>query len=173
MSRTIPVKRQSVAPSGAPNEQPPPGALNRRLPSVSRIEIVPSRRAAAWAGGWLALVCGVLVAAVALPLPVRVGLCIAIATPGLAAIRGCMLLAGRRAVRMLDWSAGWRARIGPGTTETSVTLQVGSFRVGQAFLLLWLRSCDGIHGVFIDAGGQDPVTFRRLCRQLHWPVSTS
>ena len=125
------------------------------------------------AGCWLALVCGVLLGTVALALPVRVGLCIAIATPAMAAIRRCILLAGRRAVRTLDWSAGWRARIGPGATETRVTLHLGSFRVGRAFLLLWLRSCDGIHGVFIDAGRQDPVAFRRLCRQLHWPVSTS
>ena len=173
MSRTIPGMRHSVAPSGAPNEQLPPGALIKEPSSATRIELVPSRRASALAGGWLALVCGVVTATVALPLPVRVGLCIAIATPALVAIRGCMLLVGRRAVRTLDWSAGWRARIGPGTTETSVTLQVGSFRVGRAFLLLWLRSCDGIHGVFIDAGRQDPAAFRRLCRQLHWPVSTS
>ncbi|HEX6395869.1 MAG TPA: hypothetical protein VFZ95_00460, partial [Steroidobacteraceae bacterium] len=86
----------------------------------------------------------------ALPLPARVGLCIAIATPAVAAIRGCILLVGSRAVRALDWSTGWRARIGPDASETCVTLHVGSFRVGRAFLLLWLRSCDGIHGVFID-----------------------
>lgn len=122
---------------------------------------------------WLVVVCGVVICAVALPLPARIGLCIALATPALTAIRRCLLLKGRRAVRSLDWSAGWRAGLGPGGNETAVTLRAGSFRVGRAFLLLWLRSRDGIHGVFIDAGRQDPRAFRRLCRRLQWPVSTS
>lgn len=122
---------------------------------------------------WLIVVCGALVSSVALPLPARIGICIAIATPGLAAIRGCLLLRGQMAVHTLDWSRGWRAGIGPGWTETPITLRIGSFRVGRAFLLLWLRSRDGIHAVLIDGGRQDPRAFRRLCRQLHWPVSPS
>lgn len=158
MSPPIPGTKPSIAPCGA---------------RIERIELRPSRRAATVVVGWLILVCGVVIGAVALPLPARIALCITIATPAVAAIRRCILLAGPGAVRTLDWSAGWRARIGPGTTETCVTLHLGSFRVGRAFLLLWLRSCDGIHGIFIDAGRQDPVAFRRLCRQLHWPVSTS
>lgn len=155
MSRTIPATRPCVA------------------PCCSRIDLVPSVRAAALASTWLCLACAVLILAVALPLPARIGLCIAIATPGMAAIRGCLLLKGRRAVRTLDWSAGWRAGIGPGRTETPVTLRTGSFRVGRAFLLLWLQSRDGIHGVFIDGGRQEPQAFRRLCRQLRWPVAPS
>jgi hypothetical protein len=125
------------------------------------------------AASWLVLVCAMLVGGVALPLPARIVLCVAIATPGVAAIRGCLLLEGRKAVHSLEWSHGWRAGIGPGRIETAVTLRAGSFRVGQAFLLLWLRSCDGIHAVFIDAARQEPRAVRRLCRQLAWPVPPS
>ena len=130
-------------------------------------------RAATLAGAWLVIVCGVLLGALALPLPARIGLCVAIATPGLAAIRSCLLLRGARAVHSLDWGCGWRAGIGPDGTETPVTLLVGSFRVGRAFLLLRVRSRDGIHAVYIDAARQESRTFRRLCRQLQWPVSPS
>jgi len=170
MSPTIPGTRHCVARSGARSEISPSGASAGQS---TRIDLVPSCRAATFAVCWLAVVCGALIWAVALPLPARIGLCVAIATPALASIRSCLLLKGKRAVRTLDWGAGWRAGIGAGATETCVTLRPGSFRVGRAFLLLWLTSCDGIHGVFIDAERQDPVAFRRLCRRLHWPVSTS
>ena len=150
-----------------------PGTRPSAAPCSTRIDLTPSVRAATLAGAWLVLVCGVLLGAVALPLPARIGLCVAIATPGLAAIRRCLLLRGARAVHSLDWGRGWHAGIGPGGTETPVTLLAGSFRVGRAFLLLWLRSRDGIHAVYIDAGRQEPRAFRRLCRQLQWPVSPS
>jgi len=156
--------RPCAAPSGTQAERPSSG---------TRIVLVASPRAATLVVSWLIVLCGVLVSALALPLPARIGLCIALATPGLAAIRGCLLLQGRKAVHSLDWSHGWRAQIGAAWTETSVTLRPGSFRVGRAFLLLWLQSRDGIHGVLIDGGRQDPRAFRRLCRQLGWPVSPS
>jgi hypothetical protein len=156
--------RPCVAPSGAQVEPPS---------TRDRIDLAPSPRAALFATSWLIVLCGVLVSALALPLPARICLCIGITTPGWAAIRGCLLLKGRKAVHTLDWSLGWRAGIGPDRTETSVTLRTGSFRVGRAFLLLWLQSRDGMHGVLIDGGRQDPAAFRRLCRQLRWPVSPS
>jgi hypothetical protein len=156
--------RPCAAPSGARVEPPS---------FASRIDLVPSRRAASFATAWLIVLCGVLVSVVALPLPARICLCIGIATPGWAAIRCCLLLRGRKAVHTLDWSLGWRAGIGPDRTETYVTLRTGSFRVGRAFLLLWLQSCDGMHGVLIDGGRQDSAAFRRLCRQLRWPVPPS
>ncbi len=123
-------------------------------------------RAATVAGGWLLLICAVVLASVALPLPARIGICLAIATPVLAAVRTSVLLRGDCAVRALQWSGGWEACVGPDRIHTPVTLRVGSFRVGRAFLLLWLESCDGIHGVFIDMGRQDPRAIRSLCRQL-------
>lgn len=164
MSLTIPGTPPSVAPSGKPIEL---------QSSRSRIDFRPSGRAAALAAAWLILVCGAVILAVALPLPARIALCAAIVMPAVAAIRSGMLLQGGRAVHSIDWAGGWRARIGPGRIETPVTLRGGSFRVGRAFLLLWLQTCDGIHGVLIDMGRQDPRAIRRLCRQLHWPVSPS
>jgi len=111
----------------------------------------------------------VVLAAVALPLPARVGICVAIATPALAAIRSSLLLRGRSAVARLEWSSqGWRAGFGRGQTEMPVTIRSGSFRLGCVVMVLWLEACDGIHAVCIDADRQDPGEFRRLCRQLRW-----
>jgi|SRR5688572_934155 len=157
MSPKIPGMRHSVAPSGEPTELPP---------SCSRIDFQPSLRAATVAGGWLLLVCAVVLVSVALPLLARIGICFAIATPLLAAVRTSVLLRGDCAVRGLQWSGGWQAFVGPDRIQTPVTLRVGSFRVGRAFLLLWLESCDGIHALFIDVGRQDPPAMSRLCRQL-------
>ncbi len=157
MSPTIPGTRHSVAPSGAAAEVPP---------SCRRIDIQPSLRAATLAGSWLLVVCGVVLVAVALPLLARIAICIAIATPALAAVRTGVLLRGASGVHGLQWMDGWQARIGPDRIPTPVTLRPGSFRVGRAFLLLWLESCDGIHGVFIDMGRQEPRAIRSLCRQL-------
>ncbi len=157
MSPTIPATRHSVAPSGAPSDLPP---------SCSRIELQPSVRAAAVAGGWLLLICAAVLASVALPLLMRIGICLAIATPVVAAVRTSVLLRGERAVRGLQWSGRWHACVGPDRIRTPVTLRPGSFRVGRAFLLLWLESRDGIHALFIDVGRQDPPAIRRLCREL-------
>jgi len=127
-------------------------------------------RAALLAGGWLAAVCLVILAEVALPLPARIGICVAIATPTLTAIRGCLLLRGRSAAAVLSWSnLGWFASFGSDRTERPVTLRGGSFRLGGVVLVLWLQACDGIHAVCIDAGRQDSGAIRRLCRRLGWP----
>ena len=131
---------------------------------------MPSLRGALLAGGWLSLVCLVILAEVALPLPARIGICVAIATPAIAAIRGSILLKGRRAASSLSWTAqGWSLGLGPEGTETPVTICRGSFRLGSVVLVLWLEACDGIHALCIDAGRQDSGAFRRLCRRLGWP----
>jgi hypothetical protein len=166
MSPTIPGMRRSVAPSGAPSERPPSGAPAESPRSCCQIDLQPSARAAWLLGGWLIVACAAIVGAVDLPLPARIGVCVVIATAGWAAIGECVLLRGLSAVRGLRWSGGWVAGIGPDRIQTPVTLRSGSIRVGRAFLLLWLRSRDGIHGVIIDMGRQDPRAIRRLCRQL-------
>ena len=143
-----------------------PGTRHSVALSCCRIDIQPSVRAAALACGWLLLICAVVLASVALPLLARIGICLAIATPALAAIRTSVLLRGNGAVRGLQWSGGWQACVGPDLIRTPVTLRAGSFRVGRAFLLLWLESRDGIHALFIDAGRQEPRAMRCLCRQL-------
>ena len=86
MSRTIPATRHSVA------------------LSCSRIDIQPSVRAATLAGGWLLVVCAVVLVAVALPLLARIAICLAIATPALAAVRTGVLLSWgvRRAWPAMD-----------------------------------------------------------------------
>jgi hypothetical protein len=167
MSPKIPGTRHCVAPSGAPIELQPSGAPTRLPPSCSRIDLQPSVRAATVAGAWLLLICAVVLASVASPLLARIGICLSMATPLLAAVRTSVLLRGDCAVRGLQWSGGaWQACVGPDRIQTPVTLRVGSFRVGRAFLLLWLESRDGIHALFIDVGRQEPRAMRRLCRQL-------
>lgn len=118
------------------------------------------------AGGWLGIVCVMVLLAVDLPLPARVIICALILWPGLAALRRVLLLRGPRAVRWLEWSAeGWSAGLGPGSHGTRVELAPGSFRTGIV-LVLWLRDCDRTYAVCIDAGAQETRAFRRLCRRL-------
>jgi hypothetical protein len=108
---------------------------------------------------------------VALPLPARIGLCVGAATLGLAGIRSCFLLAGRRSVRALAWTdtGDWFAYLGPRQVETPVVPGTGCFRLPGVGLILWLEECDGIHAVFIDAGKQEQFAIRRLIRQLQRP----
>jgi len=114
-------------------------------------------------------ICLVILTAVALPLPARVGICLALATPALLAIRSGLLLRGRSAVVSLQWGAqGWRAGFGPWQTEMPVTIRTGSFRLGEVVMVLWVEACDGIHAVCIDANRQNPEAIRRLCRRLGW-----
>lgn len=149
---------------------PIPGMPPSAAPSCNRIEFEPSVRGAWLAVGWLAVVCLVVLAAVALPLPARVGICIGIATPALAAIRSSLLLRGRSAAVTLQWSAhGWQAGFGRQQTETPVTIHRGSFRLGGVVMVLWLKACDGIKVICIDADRQDPGAYRALCRRLGWP----
>ena len=166
MSPTIPGMRRCVARSRAPSDLRPSGAPPDSAPTCRHIDLQPSVRAACLLGSWLIVACAVVLAAVDLPLPVRIGACVVIATAGWAAVREAVLLRGRSAVRWLRWSDGWVAGIGPDRIWTPVTLRTGSIRAGRAFLLLWLQSRDGIHGVIIDMGRQDPRAIRRLCRQL-------
>lgn len=119
------------------------------------------------AGLWVTMVDVMILAAVALPLPARIALCVAIATACLCTIRSVILLRGPRAVRSLRWSAaGIRAVIGPETREIPAEIVAGSFRFGRQVLALRLRTCDGMRAVIIDGGRQEVQAFRRLCRHL-------
>jgi hypothetical protein len=124
-------------------------------------------RAAALAAAWLCLVCAVLIVRVwALPLPARIGLCVAIATPGMAAIRRCLLLRGPPGGTYLDWGAGWRrrhrARPHRDPRHASALALSASAR---RFCSCWLQSRDGIHGVSSMEEGRIPG-FPTACRQL-------
>jgi hypothetical protein len=136
------------------------------------IEIAPSRRGALAAGAWLAMLCILTLAAVDLPLLARIAICVAIATPGIAAIRRVFLLRGPRAVQALTWNGftpELRAFLGPGRRECAAVLAHGSFRLGSLYLVLWLIACDRWHAVFIDGNRQQAQVFRALCRRLQWP----
>lgn len=107
-----------------------------------------------------------------LPLLARIVICVAIATPGIVAIRRVFLLSGRSSVRALAWSSHqpqlrvWLAAGGP---DAPATLCRGSFRLGASCLLLWLRTRHRAHAVFIEGNRQEVHAFRGLCRWLRWP----
>jgi len=143
-----------------------PGSVE---PYSSRIELVPSFRAASLVAAWLTSFCGSVLLGTALPLPVRIAICVVAATFGSAAIRDCFLLTGRKSVQALSWTERGEliARLGPGHMEKVVRLAPGSFRLGTFGLLVWLKSCDGTHTVYIDAGKQEVCAIRRLTRLLN------
>jgi len=109
-----------------------------------------------------------ILAAVELPLPVRIAVCVCAATAGLAAIQSVFLLRGAKAVRALRWTdkGQMTAFLGREKNEYSVTVRPGSFRLGRLGLLLWLDTGDGSRAVYIDAGMQDRRALRSLCRLL-------
>ena len=118
------------------------------------------------------MLCGVTLAAVALPLPARIAICVAIATPGIVAIRRVFLLRGRRGVRALGWSErvqGFHVVLGSTSSPCPAQLARGSFRLGSLYLVLRLRTCDLVFTVFIDGSRQEVRAFRGLCRRLRWP----
>jgi hypothetical protein len=154
MSRPIPVTRRCAA------------------PSCSRIDLKPSRRAAILGIGWLAALSWSILAAVDLPLPARIAICVCAATAGLATIQSVFLLRGSRAVRSLQWNDKGQinAVLGERKNEYPVTVRPGSFRLGRQGLLLWLETGHGSFAVFIDAREQEPRAFRGLCRLLNRPL---
>jgi hypothetical protein len=150
MSRAIPARRRCAAPFS------------------NRIELQPSVRAAVLAAAWLCAIGGVIFAAPDLPLLARIAICTCVATMSVATIQSVFLLGGPNAIRAMHWSESDQlyASLGRDQRKVAVVLAPGSFRLGRKWLLLWLKSCDGVHGVLIDEGMQDPQAFRRLCRRL-------
>jgi hypothetical protein len=123
--------------------------------------------AAAWII-WLLTLCAALLFGVALPLYVRIALCVAAATSTLAGIRSLVLLRGAGAVRALEWSeAGeFTAYVGSDCAALPASVTRGSFRSGAGLLVLRLATPKGIRAVLIDGTVQDTAVFRRLCRHL-------
>ena len=150
MSRAIPARRRCAAPFS------------------NRIELQPSVRAAVLAIAWLCAIGTVILVALDLPLLARIAICICAATMCIASIHSVFLLGGPNAIQELHWNETGQlfALLGPDRREFTVALAPGSFRLGRKWLLLWLESCDGVHGVFIDEDKQDRQAFRRLCRRL-------
>ena len=135
-----------------------------------RIELVPSWCAASLAAAWLVAAGAMTLFGVALPLPVRIAICIGAATFLLPAIRVNFLLVGPGSITSIAWNDRGQllACIGPSRVETPADLASGSFRLGSLGFVLWFNTCDGFHSVFIDCGKQNIRDIRRLARRLNW-----
>ena len=109
-----------------------------------------------------------ILCAVELPLPARIVVCACVATANLLSLQSVFLLRGPSAVRSISWTDSGEliAIVGQPPRDLTVFLAPGSARLGRDWLLLWLASRDGVHGVLIDAARQDSQAFRRLCRRL-------
>jgi hypothetical protein len=135
------------------------------------IDLAASWRAAAILIGWLVAFCLMVLAAVALALPARIGICVIAILGGVRAIQSTFLLTGRHPVRALRWDDR-NLLLVPGRfhTEVCVTLAPGSFIWGRFGMLLRLRAGDGVRVIFIDAGRQEEAALRALARRLKWPT---
>jgi hypothetical protein len=145
----------------------PTRARRRSAASCERIDLVPSRRVAILWLGWLIIVCASILA-VDLGWPLRLSLCLALASFNLRAIQQAVLLRGPLAIRCIEWEPDGRLRIGPATAGElqEAQLRPGAFRLGIAFFVLWFSTPRGLRGVLIDGGLQEPAAFRRLSRSL-------
>ena len=138
--------------------------------SCNRIEPVPSWRVAAILASWLSAFCVMVLAGVALALPARIGICVAVMLGGVCAIHSAFLLGNRHSVRALRWDeTNLYVVLGRSNTEVRVTLAPGSFDWGRFGMLLRLRTCDGVRVIFIDVGRQEEASLRALARRLKWP----
>ena len=133
--------------------------------SSSRIDLLPSRRAAAVWFAWLALVCAVTSCAVDLPVPVRMAFCVLVATSGIRTVRSFVMLRGTRGVRAIEWTGSTLTiRVGPERRPLAATLSGKSFRPGRQWLALTFETPAGRRRVLVDGRCQDSRAFRRLCR---------
>ncbi|MBC8026875.1 MAG: hypothetical protein H7Y89_12850 [Steroidobacteraceae bacterium] len=135
--------------------------------SSSRIDLLPSRRAAfAWLA-WLALVCGITLCAVALPVIVRMSFCVFFATLGIRTVRSFVMLSGAQGVRAIEWTGSTLTiRVGPERRPLAATWASESFRPSRHWLALTFNTPDGRRQVLVDGRYQDARAFRRLCREF-------
>jgi hypothetical protein len=133
-----------------------------------RIELAPSRLAAAVWFCWLAFACGVVLFAVALPWVLRLVLCLFLVAPGIFTVRRFILLAGPNAVRAIEWSAAGEfiAWVGPTLARQPAALRRGSFRLGTRAWVLSLATPLGRCPVLVAASEENNLAFRRLSRCL-------
>jgi hypothetical protein len=134
--------------------------------SSSRIDLLPSRRAAyAWFV-WLALVCAVTSCAVELPAPIRVAFCLLVVAPGIRTVRSFVMLRGARGVHAIVWTGSMLTiHVGPERQPLAATLSRDSFRLGRQWLALTFETPAGRRRALIDGRYQDARAFRRLCRE--------
>ena len=141
------------------------------LPCVAycfRIDLNPSRLAAALWLAWLALAGAVAVSASALPWLLRFAVCLAVWLPGVRCVRSFILLAGPHSVRSIEWSeeGDFAVCLGPQRALEPATLAEGSFRLGAQWWVLRFITPRGLRPVLIAGRVQDDEGFRRLSRCL-------
>jgi len=144
-------------------------ATPRCAAHCSRIDLRPSRGAAALWLAWLTLVCGATLFAVALPWLARLAVCAAVAIPGFRCVSSFVLLEGPRAVRAIAWSdeGEFVVFLGPALQPQAASVGIGSFRFGLQLWALRFTTPLGPRSVLIAGGVQEPRAFRRLCRCLN------
>jgi hypothetical protein len=146
-----------------------PGAPPCAGNSCNRIDLIPSVHAASAWGAWLALVIAVCWFAVALPVPVRFSICVAVGIAGFRSLRAFILLQGPRAVRAIEWNEEGSLSVCVGATlaRCPAVLAHGSFRLGLRFWILRFATPSGPRSVLVEEGRHSPWAFRRLSRCLN------
>jgi hypothetical protein len=144
-------------------------ATPRCAAQFSRLDLRPSRGAAALWLAWLTFASGATFCAVALPWYVRLALCAAVAIPGFRCVSSFVLLKGPRAVRAIEWSdeGEFVVFLGPALRPLAASVGTGSFRLGRQLWALRFTTPLGPRSVLIAGGVQEPRAFRRLCRCLN------
>jgi hypothetical protein len=132
--------------------------------SCSRIELTPSRPAAALWLAWLAFAGLAVLFAVDLPWVARLGIGFFIVVPGALSIRRFVLLKGFRAVRVIEWTEDgeFAVRLGPTLTRFPASLDGGSFRLGLRFWVLRFVTPLGQCQVLLANDVRNAWAFRRL-----------
>jgi hypothetical protein len=132
----------------------------------NRLDLVPSRFAAVLWCTWLALVCVVMLFGVAIPWPLRLGICGGVIGLGLRSIQSFVWLAGRRGVRVIEWSddGEFLITVGPAPVRLPASLGPGSFRCGNRWWVLRFMTQPGPHTCLVVEQPDDTRAFRRLSR---------
>jgi hypothetical protein len=143
-------------------------ATPRCAECCSRIDLNPSRLAAALWYAWLTFLCAAVLLAVSLPWVVLVSLCVAAVAPGIRCIRSFVLLRGDCAVRAIEWSDEGKLAVlvGPNLNRELASVGAGSFRLGVQWWVLRFDTPSGTRPVLIAGAVQDERAFRGLCRYL-------
>jgi hypothetical protein len=147
---------------------PIPATPPSAAPCSNRLELAPSRLAAALWCAWLILVCVVTLFGVAIAWPVRVGICGGVIGLGLRSIQSFVWLAGRRGVRVIEWSedAEFMITMGSSSVRIPARLGSGSFRCGTRSWVLRFMTQPGPRVCLVVENPDDTRAFRRLSRCL-------
>jgi hypothetical protein len=115
----------------------------------------------------MALVCGVTLFGVCLPIVVRFVVCAAVAVGGIRCVKTLILLEGSQAIRAISWSdEDFVVFLGSKMSPQPATLDAAAFRFGVELWVLRFSTPLGLRSVLIVSRAQSARPFRRLCRRL-------